>query len=79
MARRNLTIQLDEETIRKAKVLAARYGASVSGLVAQQIEDLVERDDHYEAAKVKAIALMRAATLRGERRRRREDTYDRSG
>jgi Family of unknown function (DUF6364) len=34
VARRNLTVQLDEDVIRQAKVLAARRGTSVSGLVA---------------------------------------------
>jgi hypothetical protein len=35
MARRNLTLQLDEAVIRKARVLAARRGTSISGLVAR--------------------------------------------
>jgi hypothetical protein len=35
--RQNLTVQLDRETIRKAKILAAKRGTSVSALVAAQI------------------------------------------
>ena len=50
VARRNLTLQLDEETIRQAKLLAARRGTSISGLVARQLELLVARDARYEDA-----------------------------
>ena len=36
MAKRNLTVQLDEEVIRQPKLLAARRGTSISGLVARE-------------------------------------------
>ncbi|MGH3769308.1 MAG: DUF6364 family protein [Pseudonocardiaceae bacterium] len=39
--KRNLTVQLDEELIHRAKVIAAERGTSVSGLAAQQITKLV--------------------------------------
>jgi hypothetical protein len=45
---RNLTVQLDGEPIRRAKVLAARRGTSISGLVARELEELVARDARYE-------------------------------
>lgn len=41
--KRNLTVQLDDETVRKAKVLAARRSTSVSKLVAHEIARLVTR------------------------------------
>ena len=41
MARRNLTLQSDEDVIRRAKVLAANRGASASRLVARELEELV--------------------------------------
>ncbi len=50
MARRNLTLQLDEDVIRQAKVLAAKRGTSVSGLVARELEELVAQDARYEEA-----------------------------
>ena len=40
MAKRNLTIQLDEATIRHAKIVAAHRGLSLSSLVAQQLNEL---------------------------------------
>ena len=51
MAKRNLTLQLDDEMIRRAKVIAASRDTSVSRLVAEHIADLVTREDQYESAK----------------------------
>lgn len=57
--RQNLTVSLDVQTIRKAKVLAAKRATSISGLVAEQIEALVNNDDAYEKAAASAIARMK--------------------
>ena len=54
--KRNLTVQLDEETVKKARVLAARRSTSVSKLVAREIERLVSEDDGYQRAKANALA-----------------------
>ena len=54
--KRNLTVQLDEETVAKAKVLAARRSTSVSKLVAHEIKRLVGEDDAYQRAKLIALA-----------------------
>ncbi len=54
--RRNLTVQLDEEIVKRARVLAARRATSVSKLVAHEIERLVREDDVYQRAKVNALA-----------------------
>jgi hypothetical protein len=48
MARRNLPLQLDEDVIRRAKVLAAKRGTSVSGLVARLLAELVAQDARYK-------------------------------
>ena len=50
MAKVNLTLQLDQEVVRRARIVAARRGTSVSGLVARELDALVERDERYEAA-----------------------------
>ncbi len=56
--KQNVTISLDRETIRKAKILAARRDTSISGLLAAQIEALVGEDEAYEEAKRQALALL---------------------
>jgi len=77
MAKRNLTLQLDEDVIRRAKVLAAKRGTSVSGLVARELENLVADDARYEEAWQRAHDIMTASSPRGGRRWRRDDLYDR--
>jgi hypothetical protein len=76
VARRNLTVQLDEETIRQAKILAAERGTSVSGLVARELEQLVARNARYEEARRRAVELMAEPEPRGGRTWRRDDLYE---
>jgi hypothetical protein len=84
--KRNLTIQLDDQTIREAKTVAEHRGMSVSGLVAQQIKQLAVEHDRYEEAKRGALELLAqierdadaapAVDTPGERSWRREDIYE---
>lgn len=53
---RNLTVRLEESTIRKAKIVAAKRSTSVSRLVADEIDRLVRQDEAYEQARVEALA-----------------------
>jgi hypothetical protein len=75
MVKRNLTLQLDAEVIRRARIVAAKRGTSVSALVAHELIDLAEREDRYELARERAEALMAGAKPRGGRRWTREDIY----
>ena len=54
----NLTLKLPIETVRKAKVVAAERGTSISALVAEKIEELVGEDAEYQAAKRRAFEWM---------------------
>jgi hypothetical protein len=77
MAKRNLTIQLDEATIRHAKIVAAHRGLSLSSLVAQQLNELADADLRYERARAVALEALTDATGGGAPRWRREELYDR--
>jgi hypothetical protein len=79
MAKRNLTIQLDEAIIRHAKIAATRRGLSLSSLVAQQLNDLAEADQRYERARDVALEALAGATGGGGGAPswRREELYDR--
>ncbi len=65
--KQNLTVNLSPQTVQKAKVLAARRSTSISGLLAKQIEALVDADEAYESAhlnvgqKIAGIALTSAS------------------
>ena len=49
-AKQNVTVSLSQQTLRKAKILAARRGSSISGLLTQQIEIPVGEEEAYERA-----------------------------
>lgn len=74
----NITLKIDAEIARAAKVLAARRGTSLSRLVADQLADAVRKDSDYEAAKRRALAeLAKAKDLGWQRPEDRGDIYDR--
>lgn len=58
MIKQNLTVSLPLQTIRQAKILAARRGSSISSLLAEQIEILVGSEEAYERAERQAAALL---------------------
>jgi hypothetical protein len=76
MAKRNLTIQLDEATIRHAKIVAAHRGMSLSGLVAQQLAELAEDEERYQRARAVALEALANATGGGTPTWHREELYD---
>lgn len=76
--KQNLTISLDRQTIRKAKILAALRDTSISGLLAQQIEILVGEEEAYERAERQALALLdEGFSLGGRRPASREELHER--
>jgi hypothetical protein len=77
MSKRNLTIQLDDEVVLRAKVAAARRGTSVSGLVAQQLERLADADERYDDARRRAEHALARAQSRGGRRWTRDELHQR--
>jgi hypothetical protein len=77
MAKRNLTIQLDEAIIRHARIAAAHRGLSLSALVAQQLTQLTEADERYERARAAALDALAGATGGGAPNWHREELYDR--
>jgi len=77
-AKQNITVRLDRQTLRKAKVLAARRNTSISGLLAEQIEVLVGEDDAYEHAQRRALSLLeRGFHLGGKIESARDEWHER--
>jgi hypothetical protein len=58
MYKRNFTVSLPTQILKKAKILSARRGLSVSDLVAEQIEVLVAEDEAYQQAERQAMILL---------------------
>ena len=55
----NITLRMDADLLREARVLAARQGTSVSRLLAGRLEEVVRRDKAYEAARRRALARLK--------------------
>jgi hypothetical protein len=76
--KQNLTISLDRQTIRKAKIVAARHATSISGLLARQIEILIGEDEAYERAERQARTLLEQGFhLGGGNRVSRDELHER--
>jgi hypothetical protein len=76
--KQNLTISLDRQTIRMAKILAARRSTSISGLLARQIEILVGEEEAYERAERQAMSLLEQGFhLGGVIRASRDELHER--
>jgi hypothetical protein len=76
---RNITLTLDEETLREARVLAAARGLSVSAFLRLELAGLVERQRGYQRARVAAVSrLKRAHSLGGGKLPTRDELHDRA-
>lgn len=56
VSKQNLTLSLDKEIIRRARILASKRSVSVSHLVAEELTRLVEEAESYEQAHRLALA-----------------------
>jgi hypothetical protein len=77
--KQNITISVSRETVRKARILAARRSTSISRLLAEQIEILVGAEEAYARAESSALALLdEGFHLGGPITASRDDLHDRS-
>jgi hypothetical protein len=78
MSKQNVTVSIDQQTLRKAKILAARRETSISGLLASQIELLVGEEEAYERAERQAMSLLdQGLHLGGVIRATRDEWHER--
>ncbi|MDZ7736190.1 MAG: hypothetical protein U5P41_08885 [Gammaproteobacteria bacterium] len=75
---KNVTITLDEETARWARVEAARRGTSVSRLLGEMLSEHRKQEAEYAAAMARFLARGPAPIKSpGQTYPRRDDLYDR--
>jgi hypothetical protein len=55
----NITLKLEAELVREARVLAAEEGSSISALLARKLEELVRERKGYDRARKRALARIR--------------------
>lgn len=56
----NITLKIEEELLREARVLAAEEGSSISALLAARLELAINERKGYEQARRSAVARLRA-------------------
>jgi len=69
VSKRNVTLTLSEEALRRARHLAVEKGVSLSKLLSESLEDVVLRNDRYDEARRKALARMKRGVKLGVQRR----------
>jgi hypothetical protein len=80
MDSQNITLSLPRDLLQKAKLVAVQQETSVSRLLTQLLEDLVNRETGYMRAKEQSLALLRDGfdlSTAGRAHWRREDLHER--
>ena len=77
-AKSKVTLTIDTDLLREARILAAAEGASFSGLIRGLLEELVGRSKAYQVARRRALArLCVGYDLRWTPPPSREELYER--
>lgn len=77
---KNVTVTLPEDTALWLRVRAAEANRSVSGWLADTVEEMRRREDRYEVAMVRALARKpRKMTWVDGRKPTRDELHDRTG
>lgn len=75
--KQNITLSLDANLIRAAKVRAAQRNTSISRLLAEELEAQIRRDQAWERARRAALKLMGEGLPLGGQPATREDLHER--
>ena len=74
----NITLKLDADLLRQARILAAEEGRSVSGMLAEKLEDIVRKRKGYDRARRRARARLRQGfDLQWKPPRSRDELHER--
>ena len=57
--KRNVTLKLDGEILKEARVLAAEEGSSMSQMLADKLEELVRERKGFDRARKRALSRLR--------------------
>jgi len=59
MMKRNITLKLESQLLRQARILAAEQETSISALLAKQLEKTIRDREGYELARRQALGTIR--------------------
>jgi predicted transcriptional regulator len=54
--KQNVTLALPADKVRRLKVLAAERGSSISRMLTEALDEILDRDDKYERARQRILA-----------------------
>lgn len=54
--KQNITVAIEKPLLKEARAIAVQRGTSISGLLADELEKLVQREAAYTRAKTKALS-----------------------
>jgi len=57
--KQNITLSLDKDLIQKAKIISAKRRSSVSNMLSQELQRIVESAGSYEVSRKRAISHLR--------------------
>jgi hypothetical protein len=78
--KQNITLAIDRQLLKRARAVAAQRGTSISGLLAAELEKLVNNDSEYQQARARALARLASGFhLGGGKMPSREELHDREG
>lgn len=78
--KQNITLAIDRQLLKRARAVAAQRGTSISGLLAAELEKLVNNESEYQQARARALARLASGFhLGGGKMPSREELHDRQG
>ncbi len=76
----NVTLAIPTEALRRLKILAAERGSSISRMLTEQLEELLDRESGYERARKRSLARLErgwALGTRGDASWTRDELHER--
>jgi hypothetical protein len=76
----NVTLAIPKDILRKAKILAVQKNTSLSGLLTQTLVEIVSREEGYEQARQRNLAMLKSGFdlgTQGNITWKREDLHER--
>ena len=61
----NVTLKIDDDLLREARILAAQEGSSISALLASKLREVVEERMGFARARARALARLRKGSHLG--------------
>jgi hypothetical protein len=76
--KQNITLSIEKELLRKGRLIAAQNDTSISKMLSDQLKEMIDKEEQYQAARRKALhALKKGFHLGGKITWRREDLHER--